>query len=162
VLSWVSTLVRLALAAVFIIAGGLKVADPQASVQGVHAYQIVPSALEAAVGWGLPFAEIALGLLLVSGLFTRGLAIVAAVVLVSFMAAVVSAWARGLSIDCGCFGGGGRVAPGQAHYVEELVRDTWFCLLAVWLVICPRSRLSLDRTWSADVDEPAGTLGGGR
>ena len=39
-----------------------------------------------------------------------------AVLLVVFIAAVASAAARGLSIDCGCFGGGGPVPPGQTAY----------------------------------------------
>jgi uncharacterized membrane protein YphA (DoxX/SURF4 family) len=97
------------------------------------------------VGWGLPFAEIALGLLLLAGIATRAVAAAAAMLLVVFIAAVVSVAARGLSIDCGCFGGGGEVAPGQTAYGIELVRDAGLLLLAVWLVWQPRSRLALER-----------------
>ncbi len=144
VLRWVSTVVRLGLAGVFVIAGALKVADPQASVQAVHAYQLLPAWLEAPVGWGLPFAEIALGLVLAAGLKTRAAAIVSAGVLVVFIAAVISAWARRLSIDCGCFGRGGKIAPGQAQYAPEILRDLGFLALAAWLIVRPRSAVSLD------------------
>ena len=156
-LRWVSTVVRLALAAVFIVAGALKVADPQGSVQAVAAYQLLPGWAEAPVGWGLPFAEIALGLILAAGLKTQAAAIVSLAVLATFVGAVVSAWSRNLSIDCGCFGGGGPIAAGQAEYGSEIVRDLGFALLAVWLVVRPRSTVSLDHLHDDPElpDEPA-------
>jgi uncharacterized membrane protein YphA (DoxX/SURF4 family) len=130
---------------VFLVAGGLKVIDPQSSVAAVRAYRLLPSSLVTIVGWGLPFAEIALGVLLLAGVATRLVAVASAVLLLVFIAAVTSAAARGLSIDCGCFGGGGDVAPGQTAYGTEIVRDVGLLLLAAWLVWQPRSRLTLDR-----------------
>jgi uncharacterized membrane protein YphA (DoxX/SURF4 family) len=130
---------------VFLVAGGLKVIDPQSSVAAVRAYRLLPSSLVTIVGWGLPFAEIALGVLLLAGIATRLVAVASAVLLLVFIAAVTSAAARGLSIDCGCFGGGGDVAPGQTAYGTEIVRDVGLLLLAAWLVWQPRSRLTLDR-----------------
>jgi hypothetical protein len=62
-----------------------------------------------------------------------------------FIAGVTQAWARGLSIDCGCFGGGGAVDPGETAYVAELLRDAGFLALAVWLVVRPRTYRSVDR-----------------
>ena len=64
--------------------------------------------------------------------------------MVVFIAAVASAWARGLAIDCGCFGGGGRVDPGQTKYLEEILRDIGLLLLALWLCIWPASRFALE------------------
>jgi uncharacterized membrane protein YphA (DoxX/SURF4 family) len=144
--SWVSTGARLVLAGVFVAAGSLKVVDPQAAVQAVRAYQLLPAALEPVVGWGLPASEIALGLLLAAGLFTRVAALAAGLLLVVFIAGVASAAARGLSIDCGCFGGGGPVAAGDTRYASEIVRDVGLLVLAGWLVWKPRSRFSLDRS----------------
>jgi uncharacterized membrane protein YphA (DoxX/SURF4 family) len=141
---WISTGARLVLGGVFIVAGALKVIDPQSSVAAVRAYRLLPSSLETMVGWGLPFAEIALGLLLLAGIATRVVAVATAILLLVFIFAVASAWVRGLSIDCGCFGGGGEVAPGQTAYGTELLRDVGLLLLALWLVWQPRSRLALD------------------
>ena len=104
---------RIVLGGVFLVAGALKVIDPQSSVAAVRAYELLPTSLVTIVGWGLPFAEIALGLLLLAGIATRVVAAATAMLLVIFILAVVSAAARGLSIDCGCFGGGGEVAPGR-------------------------------------------------
>ena len=143
---WVSTGARLVLGGVLLAAGVLKAMDPQSSVTAVRAYELLPAALATVVGWGLPFAEIAMGLLLLAGIATRVVAAATAVLLVVFMFAVASAAARGLSIDCGCFGGGGQVAPGQTAYGTELVRDVGLLLLAVWLVWKPQSRFALDRS----------------
>jgi uncharacterized membrane protein YphA (DoxX/SURF4 family) len=143
--SWVSTGARMVLGGVFLVAGGLKVIDPQSAVEAVRAYRLLPTSLETLVGWGLPFVEIALGLLLLAGIATRMVAAATAVLLLIFIGAVASAAARGLSIDCGCFGGGGEVAPGQTAYGVEIVRDVGLLLLALWLVWQPRSRFALDR-----------------
>lgn len=143
--SWVSTGARLVLGTVFLVAGGLKVIDPQSSVTAVRAYRLLPDLVATIVGWGQPFLEIALGLLLIAGVATRVVAAACGVLLILFIAAVISAAARGLSIDCGCFGGGGDVAPGQTAYGIEIVRDVGLLLLALWLVWHPRSRLALDR-----------------
>ena len=150
---WISTVVRLVLAGVFLAAGGLKAVDPQSSVAAVRAYELLPPALETVVGWGLPFAEIALGLLLVIGAFTRVLALASGLLLAVFIAGVLSAALRGLSIDCGCFGGGGTVAPGQTEYTGELVRDGALLLLALWLVWQPRSRFAFESA-THDHDDP--------
>jgi uncharacterized membrane protein YphA (DoxX/SURF4 family) len=140
----VSTIARLVLGVVLLVAGGIKVADPVTGEQAVAAYQILPHALVTPVGWGLPFLEMALGVLLLVGYGTRIAAAIAGVLMVLFIAAVGSAWARGLSIDCGCFGGGGQVAPGQTQYLQEILRDVGLLALATWLVLFPRSRLALD------------------
>jgi uncharacterized membrane protein YphA (DoxX/SURF4 family) len=142
---WISTGARLVLGGVFVVAGALKAVDPQSSVAAVRAYELLPGSLATVVGWGMPFAEIALGLLLLAGIATRVVAATTGLLLLVYMSAVISAAVRGLSIDCGCFGGGGVVAPGDTAYGTELLRDTGLLLLALWLVWQPRSRFSLER-----------------
>jgi uncharacterized membrane protein YphA (DoxX/SURF4 family) len=141
---WVSTAARLVVGGVLLVAGALKVIDLQSSVAAVAAYELVPAWTERLIGWGLPFVELGLGLLLVAGLFTRVVAAVAGVMIGVFVVAVISAAVRGLSIDCGCFGGGGQVAPGQTAYAWEIVRDLGLLALCGWLVWHPRSRFALD------------------
>ena len=110
--------------------GALKVGDPDASVRAVQAYRLLPTDVAEVVGYVLPAVEIGLGLLLLLGLMTRVAAAAALILLVAFVIGVSSAWARGLSIDCGCFGGGGEVAPGATRYVEELIRDAGLIIAA--------------------------------
>ncbi|WP_410572492.1 MauE/DoxX family redox-associated membrane protein [Amycolatopsis sp. cmx-4-61] len=143
-LTTVGTLARLGLAAVWLVSGALKLADPGRTLIAVQAYQVLPDALANVVAIALPLVELVLGLLLLTGLATRWAAAAALALLVVLIAGIAQSWARGLSIDCGCFGGGGQVAAGQTEYPQEILRDTGFALLAVWLLARPRTWLSLD------------------
>src|SRR6476659_9568036 len=102
-LPWAGLLARLVVGGVWIVAGSLKLPDPAESVRAVRAYRLLPEASVHAVGYGLPFLEIAVGLLLVLGLGTQVAAAISAF-LVLFIVGISTAWARGLQIDCGCFG----------------------------------------------------------
>lgn len=145
---WISTAVRLGLASVALAAGFSKIGDLPASVRAVRAYELLPEALAVPVGNGLPVFEIILGVLLAVGLLTRPTSAVFGLLMVVFVAGIISAWARGLAIDCGCFGGGGPVDPDQTAYLGDILRDLLFVAGAVFLVRWPRARLSLDRALS--------------
>lgn len=141
---WVSTVLRLVLAGVFGAAGALKLPDPDESVRAVRAYRLLPEAVVPVVGYGLPVFEVLLALTLLLGALTRVSALVSGALLVLFVVGVGSAAARGLSIDCGCFGGGGEVAAGDTRYTQEIVRDLALLVGAVALARRPRSRFSVD------------------
>ncbi|MEV4623341.1 MauE/DoxX family redox-associated membrane protein [Asanoa sp. NPDC049573] len=143
---WLGTVVRLGLAAVWLFAGAAKVGDLAGSGRAVNAYQVMPFEVAQVIGAALPFVEITLGLLLLVGLATRVVAALSSALLLVFIAGISSAWARGLSIDCGCFGSGGQLAAGQSpSYAPEIARDIGFLVLAAFLVIWPRTRVSVDR-----------------
>lgn len=140
----VSTLARYGLAAVWLVSGWVKFSDPTQTVVAVRAYQIFPT------DWVRPFAavfpvlELALGSILLVGLATRSAALVSALGLVALVAAIASAWARGLSIDCGCFGGGGVVEGVDGRdYAIEIARDVGFLAMSIWLVVRPRTWFAL-------------------
>ena len=145
VLPWLGTLARLLLGMVFVVAGATKVSDLAGSGRAVNAYQLMPFAVAKIVGAALPFVEIALGILLLVGLATRAVATIVAALLAVYIFGVASVWARGLSIDCGCFSKGGQLAPGQhPSYLWDVVRDSLLLAVAVLLVVYPRTRLALD------------------
>lgn len=135
---------RLGLAGVALAAGGAKIADPEGSVRAVRAYALLPGGLADIVGYGLPVIEILVGLLLLAGLLTRWAAAANGLLMLVFVAGVASAWARGLSIDCGCFGGGGVVDPEDTQYLSVIARDALLVLASLFLVRWPRSRFSAD------------------
>jgi uncharacterized membrane protein YphA (DoxX/SURF4 family) len=150
VIDGLGTAARLVLGVVFLVSGALKVVDPAQTRIAVRAYQLLPSELVGPVATGLPLLELVLGTLLVAGAFTRWAALASALLLLVLMTAVAQAWARGLSIDCGCFGGGGAVAKENTRYPQELARDLGAALLASWLVVRPRAALSVDRWLRSD------------
>ena len=148
---WLGVAARLGLAAVWLIAGGTKVGDLAASGRAVNAYQVMPYDVATVIGAALPFVELALGVLLLVGLATRVSAGVSAALLVVFIAGIASAWARGLAIDCGCFGSGGQLAAGQTpSYLPEILRDIGFLALAGFLLIWPRTPFSVDGWLAGD------------
>lgn len=140
----VGTLARLGLAAVWLVSGTLKAVDPDQTYVAVRAYDVLPPSGVEIVAALLPWVELALGLLLLAGVGLRIVAALSAGLLLVFVAGVAQAWARGLSIDCGCFGGGGVVEPGETAYVPELLRDAGFLLMAGWLIVRPRTLAALD------------------
>lgn len=156
------TLVRFGLAAVWLVSGTLKAADPEKTYLAVQAFRLLPDALAGPVAAALPFVELGLGVLVLFGVGTRVVAVLSCLVLLAFVTGIAQAWARGLSIDCGCFGGGGEVAPGQTRYPQELARDAGFLALAVWLVVRPRSLLSVDGWLGVGRRTPAGDDGDDR
>jgi uncharacterized membrane protein YphA (DoxX/SURF4 family) len=140
----VGLLARLILGGVLIWAGAAKVTRPALSALAVRAYKILPYDFAGYVGYALPVLEILVGLLLVLGLFTRLSAVVGGLLMLAFIIGISWAWAHGYSIDCGCFGGGGTIAPSQTQYPLEILRDAGIAACAAWLVFRPRTPFSLD------------------
>ena len=140
----VGLVARLVLGVVLAVAGGLKVTSPAVSARAVRAFQILPYDFAGYVGYALPVVEILVGLLLIAGLFTRASAVAGGLLMLAFVIGIISAWARGLSIDCGCFGGGGAVEASQTKYLPDLLRDLGLVACAAWLLVRPRSAYSLD------------------
>lgn len=118
------------LGAVLLVSGLAKLGDPDAAQRAVRAYELVPEWAVGLFAWGLPAVEVALAVLLLTGLVPRVSAWASFGVLLVFVASILSAAARGLQIDCGCFGGGGETA--ETTYLLDLLRD--LSLLGVALV----------------------------
>jgi uncharacterized membrane protein YphA (DoxX/SURF4 family) len=143
--SWFGLLARLIVGGVLFAAGFLKYQHLDKSQMAVRAYELLPISLANFLGIVLPFVEIGVGVLLILGAAIRISAVISGLLMLMFVIGISQAWARGLSIDCGCFGGGGQVAPGTASYLPELLRDGALAALAIYLFFYPRSKFSLDR-----------------
>lgn len=146
---WVSLLARLVLGGVLAAAAILKLDDsPAEQVRAVRAYQLLPHGVDAAVGYTLPFVELILAIALIVGVGTRIAAVASGLLMLVFIIGVASAWARGLSIDCGCFGGGGPVEPGETRYLEEILRDIGLMVAAGWLAMFGPGRFAFSLAMS--------------
>ncbi len=117
---------------------------PHESVAAVRAYELLPEVVVPTVGQLLPVLEVVIGLALVLGVLTRGASVVSAVLFVAFIIGIASVWARGMTIDCGCFGGGGSDPDAASQYPWEIARDIGLLLASAYLVALPRTRLALD------------------
>lgn len=125
-------------------AGALKLPYIDASVAAVRAYQLLPIELTQIVGIALPIIEVAIGLLLMTGTFTRISAAIGSLLMLAFVIGIASVWVRGISIDCGCFGGGGPVEASRTAYPWEIARDLGLMLLGTWTVWRPSAPFAID------------------
>ena len=121
--------IAIVLGGIFIYAGADKIRDPSQFADSVAAFQMLPYALVTPMALGLPIFEVLAGVLLLAPL-TRRIGALAVVLLTAmFLVALISALARGLTLDCGCFGAG---APSRPRMFTEsgldvlLFASSWF------------------------------------
>jgi uncharacterized membrane protein YphA (DoxX/SURF4 family) len=132
--------IRLAAAAIWLVAGLAKAVDLVHFHDQVDQYRLLPHGLEAPFAYALPFVEIGVGLYLAVGLLTRAAAILGCVLMVLFLVAQGQAWARGLSLDCGCFGSLTHEHVGAVTLLRDLALGIPSAIMA-WR---PARALSLD------------------
>ena len=143
---WIGLVCRLTLGGVLFVAGYLKVDKLEVSQMAVRSYELLPIPIANFLGLVLPVFEVVIGLLLIVGAATRAVAALGGFTMFIFIIAIAQAWARGLNIDCGCFGGGGTVAPGETRYLQEILRDAGLVAMALFLIRYPVSKFSIDKT----------------
>lgn len=143
---WIGLLARLGLGGILLYAGYLKAFTPEKSMMAVRAYELLPIWLANIFGLVLPWLEIGAGILLIIGVGIRYAAVFGSALMIAFIIAIAQAWARGLSIDCGCFGDGGAIDPSETKYLETILRDIGFALLGFYLIRYPVTRFALEKT----------------
>ncbi|MDR1825188.1 MAG: DoxX family membrane protein [Bifidobacteriaceae bacterium] len=154
---WLSLVARLALAFILLRAAIPKLQNLRGSQLNVIAYNIFPISLANLIGIVLPVVEAILGVILLVGLLTRWAALVFGLMLIAFIAGIASAWARGLTIDCGCFAVGGLEPGAKPNYLLDILRDVGFLAIAAFAVLWPKAPLALDTLLRLDpVKAPTG------
>jgi len=142
---WITLLFRLILGGVLLAAGGLKVGHLQKSAMAVRAYEVLPISVANVIGYSLPWIEVGLAIFLILGVFVKQSAMASGALMFIFILGIAQAGIRGLSIDCGCFGGGGQVAAGQTKYLAEIFRDVGLLAIALALTKFPGGKFGLER-----------------
>ncbi len=132
---------RIVLGAIFVTAGALKVGDPVAFADSIWAFHLVPNAVVMPMALMLPVFEITAGALLIIGRITGTAAMAILLLTAVFTAAIGSALARGLTLDCGCFGQG---APTVSGMWLDLGRDLLLLAAACIVYFSLTSRPSAD------------------
>jgi uncharacterized membrane protein YphA (DoxX/SURF4 family) len=136
-----SIVLRAVLGAVFLYAAYTKLREPWTLFAvSIDAYGILPEWAVLFVARTLPWFELGLGLVLVAGLWLRYASIAAVSLLGVFFVMMAVAYAKGLAIDCGCFG------PGEALSAKTLMRDGTLVAMAAALAVL--SRVHRTAAWS--------------
>jgi len=133
----VATVARVAIGALFIYAASSKF-DPVKFAQEVNNYRLLPAALVNLAAVALPFMELLAGIMLVVGLRIRAGALVVVGLLCGFIFAMSYVWAKGIDIECGCFGKGTKVG------IRAISEDVGMMLLAIEAYAFDRGRFGLD------------------
>jgi uncharacterized membrane protein YphA (DoxX/SURF4 family) len=121
VLSWI-------FGGLFIFAGWQKVQDPTQFLTSIRGFHLVPDPYAAWLALSLPWMEIFAGLAVVTGFLRRGGLLLLNASLVAFIVALLSAWIRGINVECGCFG---SIKTGSI--LQELGLDMVLLVVGIWL-----------------------------
>jgi uncharacterized membrane protein YphA (DoxX/SURF4 family) len=122
---------RLILGGVFIYASWDKILNPAAFAEAVFKYQLLPSQLINLMALILPWLELILGVLLLSGFWLSGAALGVNLLMIVFLSAIIFNAARGLDIPCGCFSTE-ATASGLSGWI--VLRDVFFFCLSCFLL----------------------------
>ncbi len=127
-LLWVAARVLLGL--VFLYAAYTKLRQPWLLfAMSIDAYRLLPENAVLVVARTLPWLELALGVLLLTGIWLRWAAAAATLLLLTFFSLMVRASIQGGGIDCGCFG------VGEPLSAKTLTRDGALLAISIALTL---------------------------
>jgi uncharacterized membrane protein YphA (DoxX/SURF4 family) len=122
-------ILRILLGIVFVYAAYTKLRQPWLLfAMSIDAYQLLPEWAVLATARGLPWLELAIGLLLLAGVALPYVSLIASVILAVFFGIMALSFGKGMGIDCGCFG------VGEALTAKSLARDG--ALLSSAIILC--------------------------
>jgi uncharacterized membrane protein YphA (DoxX/SURF4 family) len=126
---------RIVLGGLFVYAGAVKVLEPLGFAQDIRNYNLVGPSLSFIAAVVLPGLEILAGAFLIAGVWKRGAALVLSGLLVFFIILTIVTMARGLDVDCGCFGAIDRKAG-----LSVILEDLAMLYLGLCLLLAPTNR----------------------
>ena len=117
---------RLFLGAIFVYAAYAKLREPwQIFAMNINSYNVLPLAMAETAARVIPWFEMLLGILLIFGVWLRISGTIASIVLLTFVGLMARAYAKGMAIDCGCFGSGEQISW------KTLLRDGSMAAVAI-------------------------------
>ncbi len=137
---WIEGVALVTLAAVFGVAGALKLAGPVVFADAIYRYRLLPWGASLVLAVYLPWLELICALALGIARLRRPAVAVMMGLCVLFLGALIAAKARGLELSCGCFGG----AASGSDLGQAIVRDVVVLGLAIAYLVSvgrhPRNR----------------------
>ncbi|MFO0832167.1 MAG: MauE/DoxX family redox-associated membrane protein [Phycisphaerales bacterium] len=141
---WAPPLGRLLLGGLFVLAGSLKLQDPQAFLFAIKGFKILPPHLAYTMAFVIPSVEIVAGTMLVLGLWSRAAALVLAALLVSFILGILNVLAHGYDTKCSCFGKVEWPCTGGVGWCQ-IIRNLAMMALALPIFLWDAGACSADR-----------------
>jgi putative oxidoreductase len=126
---------RLVLGGLFVYAGVVKVLDPLDFAQNIRNYRLVGQSLSFMAAVVLPWLEILAGVALAAGIWKRASALIITGLLVFFILLTLVTIARGLDVECGCFG-----ALSRKSGFGVILEDLGMLFMGLCLLFAPAKR----------------------
>ena len=142
--------VRLILGALFIYSALTKITDLDYFAKSLYNYRLLPESSLNFFALIIPWLELIIGFLLIAGIYVRESALIGTVLMAVFIAAVAIALARGLDIECGCFG----TRDGSKVGILKIIEDVLILLGFVWLSVFGSDFLALTKSKKMNADNP--------
>lgn len=114
----------------FVVSGTIKASDASDFFQSIQNFRVIPKWGAEVLSYYLPWLEITLGISVVSGFWRKEALMLIFGMITFFSLALISAWARGLDVQCVCFGEWSMTA---LKY-EPLLRNMFFLIGCLWLL----------------------------
>ena len=136
---------RFIVGAIFLISGLAKISDPGRFILTLREFRLFPEEIVPFTAVWLPWLELLLGLCVLVGLLHRTSALLLACMNTGFLAAILSVIARGIVVDCGCFGMLADMLglPDMAD-MKAVVRNVVFIGLCLLIFFGKKEVLSLE------------------
>ncbi len=138
---WIEILLRFGFGILLIFSSFHKIIHPWGFSFDVENYRIVGEGISRLVAVWLPYLELILALLLISGIWLNAAVIINVLLMGLFFLMVLQAYVRGLDISCGCFYPGGEDSIGPVKIIENVV----FLGLSVILLLIYQNSLPADK-----------------
>jgi|DewCreStandDraft_4_1066084.scaffolds.fasta_scaffold00209_127 uncharacterized membrane protein YphA (DoxX/SURF4 family) len=136
---WLSLIIRIIAGCIFIFFSLDKISEPLKFAQDITRYQLLPQLFINVLAVIIPWIELIVGIFLIAGIRLRATATLYNILMLVFTSAVISAIARGLSIDdCGC---SAHTTPADWWKVLE---NSIMLLLGIYIMLFPVNKFSIE------------------
>ena len=137
--SRIAILLAVLIGGAFIYAGALKAWDPVKFSNDISNFRLLPWSVGVRLAFYLPWLEILCGVALIIGWMRSGALAILTALMVVFIGATISAEARGIDLDCGCFGAATSGLTFAWHMVIDFALLA--ALVALWMLPARRAAL---------------------
>ncbi len=123
---------RLILGGLFVYSAVTKISDLEYFAKSLYNYKLLPEEYLNFFALIIPWLELIIGLLLITGVYVRESALLGGGLMIVFIAAIGIAVSRGLDIECGCFGTNDGSRVGFLKIIEDVFIFIGFIPLSVY------------------------------
>jgi len=134
-------IIRIFFGFIFIFAAITKITDPEGFALAIYNYKLMPDVLINFLAIAFPWIELVAGILLIFGISVKENSAILSGLLLIFIMAIAISLARGLNIDCGCFG----TVDGSKVGIQKIFENIGLLVLGVILIKFDAKFLSISK-----------------